>query len=95
MHYFDSSSEALQVFELQVRILVLRVQSFGVMINDKTILVSGAGIWRATFAFWLSVAGFGPTVIAHATKLLVRSAGALVHGVVDHFDLVNPLPLPA
>jgi hypothetical protein len=44
MNYFDSSSEALQVFELQVRILVLRVQSFGVMINDKTILVSGAGI---------------------------------------------------
>ena len=34
--------------------------------NDKTVLISGAGIGGPTLAFWLKAAGFEPTLIEHA-----------------------------
>jgi 2-polyprenyl-6-methoxyphenol hydroxylase-like FAD-dependent oxidoreductase len=34
--------------------------------NEKTVLISGAGIAGPTLAFWLKAAGFEPTVVEHA-----------------------------
>jgi 2-polyprenyl-6-methoxyphenol hydroxylase-like FAD-dependent oxidoreductase len=34
--------------------------------DDKTVLISGAGIGGPTLAFWLNAAGFEPTVIGRA-----------------------------
>ena len=34
--------------------------------NDKTVLIAGAGIAGPTLAFWLKAAGFEPTVVEHA-----------------------------
>ena len=31
--------------------------------NDKTVLISGAGIAGPTLAFWLNAAGFKPTLV--------------------------------
>ena len=37
--------------------------------NDKTILISGAGIAGPTLAFWLKAAGFNPTLVEIAPTL--------------------------
>ena len=34
--------------------------------NNKTVLIAGAGIAGPTLAFWLKAAGFEPTVVEHA-----------------------------
>ena len=44
--------------------------------NNKTILISGAGIGGPTLAFWLKAAGFKPTLIEHAPGL--RSGGFVI-----------------
>ena len=44
--------------------------------NDKTVLISGAGIGGPTLAFWLKAAGFEPTLIEHAPAL--RAGGYVI-----------------
>src|SRR5215469_15025291 len=39
--------------------------------NSKTVLISGAGIAGPTLAFWLTRAGFRPTLIEHAQALRI------------------------
>jgi len=41
--------------------------------NNKSVLISGAGIAGPTLAFWLKAGGFEPTLIEHAPAL--RSGG--------------------
>jgi 2-polyprenyl-6-methoxyphenol hydroxylase-like FAD-dependent oxidoreductase len=44
--------------------------------NDKTVLISGAGIGGPTLAFWLKAAGFEPTLIEIAPAL--RAGGYVI-----------------
>ncbi len=44
--------------------------------NNKSILISGAGIAGPTLAFWLNAAGFEPTIIERAPAL--RSGGYVI-----------------
>lgn len=44
--------------------------------GHKTVLISGAGIGGPTLAFWLSAAGFEPTLIEHAAAL--RTGGYVI-----------------
>ena len=44
--------------------------------NDKTVLISGAGIGGPTLAFWLKAAGFEPTLIERAPAL--RTGGYVI-----------------
>ena len=44
--------------------------------NNKTILISGAGIAGPTLAFWLKAAGFEPTLIERAPAL--RTGGYVI-----------------
>ena len=46
--------------------LGLRLLRTELGMNDKTVLISGAGIAGPTLAFWLKAAGFEPTVVEHA-----------------------------
>ncbi|MCW2860805.1 MAG: putative oxidoreductase match, partial [Actinoallomurus sp.] len=44
--------------------------------NDRTVLISGAGIAGSTLAYWLARHGFRPTVVEHARRM--RSSGSPV-----------------
>src|SRR5277367_3012696 len=44
--------------------------------NDKTVLISGAGVAGPTLAFWLHAAGFAPTLIERAPAL--RGSGYVI-----------------
>jgi 2-polyprenyl-6-methoxyphenol hydroxylase-like FAD-dependent oxidoreductase len=44
--------------------------------NDRTVLISGAGIAGSTLAYWLARQGFRPTVVEHARRM--RSSGSPV-----------------
>ena len=46
------------------------------IVNDRTVLISGAGIAGPTLAFWLKAAGFEPTLIERAPAL--RTGGYVV-----------------
>jgi 2-polyprenyl-6-methoxyphenol hydroxylase-like FAD-dependent oxidoreductase len=45
-------------------------------LNDRTVLISGAGIAGSTLAYWLARHGFRPTVVEHARRM--RSSGSPV-----------------
>jgi 2-polyprenyl-6-methoxyphenol hydroxylase-like FAD-dependent oxidoreductase len=44
--------------------------------NERTVLISGAGIGGSTLAYWLARHGFRPTVVEHARRM--RSSGSPV-----------------
>ena len=56
------------------------------IMNNKTILISGAGIAGPTLAFWLKAAGFEPTLIERAPAL--RTGGY----VIDFWGLDTTSP---
>src|SRR5271167_2794920 len=59
--------------------------------NNKTILISGAGIGGPTLAFWLKAAGFEPTLIEHAATL--RSGGFVIDFWGLGYDLAERMGL--
>lgn len=60
--------------------------------NNKTILISGAGIAGPTLAFWLKAAGFEPTLIERAPAL--RTGGYVIdfwglgYDIAERMDLL-------
>ena len=61
------------------------------MNNNKTVLISGAGIGGPTLAFWLKAAGFEPTLIEHAPAL--RSGGFVIDFWGLGYDLAERMGL--
>jgi 2-polyprenyl-6-methoxyphenol hydroxylase-like FAD-dependent oxidoreductase len=59
--------------------------------NEKTVLISGAGIGGPTLAFWLKAAGFSPTLIEHAPTL--RSSGYVVDFWGLGYDIAEQMSL--
>jgi 2-polyprenyl-6-methoxyphenol hydroxylase-like FAD-dependent oxidoreductase len=63
--------------------------------NNRTILISGAGIAGPTLAFWLRAAGFEPTLIERAPSL--RSGGYVIdfwglgYDIAERMDLTSDL----
>ena len=66
--------------------------------NNKTVLIFGAGIGGPTLAFWLKAAGFEPTLIEHAPAL--RSGGFVIDfwgvgcDLAERMGLANDMPTP-
>jgi 2-polyprenyl-6-methoxyphenol hydroxylase-like FAD-dependent oxidoreductase len=59
--------------------------------NNKTVLISGAGIGGPTLAFWLKAAGFHPTLIEHAPKL--RTSGYVIDFWGVGYDIAERMGL--
>ena len=63
--------------------------------NSKTVLISGAGIAGPTLAFWLSAAGFKPTLIERAPTL--RAGGYVIdfwglgYDIADNMGLLRDI----
>ena len=66
--------------------------------GGKTVLISGLGAAGPTLAFWLSSAGFRPTLIEHAPAL--RSGGYVIdfwglgYEIAERMGLINAAALP-
>ena len=61
--------------------------------NNRTILISGAGIAGPTLAFWLEAAGFEPTLVEHAPEL--RSGGYVIDFWGLGYDIAERMGLTA
>ena len=61
--------------------------------NDKTVLISGAGIAGPTLAFWLNAAGFESTLIEHAPAL--RTGGYVIDFWGLGYDIAERMGLAA
>ncbi|MFZ0152538.1 MAG: FAD-binding domain [Xanthobacteraceae bacterium] len=61
--------------------------------NDKTVLISGAGIAGPTLAFWLNAAGFESTLIEHAATL--RTGGYVIDFWGLGYDIAERMGLAA
>jgi len=61
--------------------------------NTRTVLISGAGIAGPTLAFWLTRAGFVPTLIEHASTL--RSGGYVIDFWGLGYDIAERMGLLA
>ena len=59
--------------------------------NEKTVLISGAGIGGPTLAFWLKAAGFRPTLIEHAPAL--RRSGYVIDFWGLGYDIAEQMSL--
>jgi 2-polyprenyl-6-methoxyphenol hydroxylase-like FAD-dependent oxidoreductase len=59
--------------------------------NNKTVLISGAGIAGPTLAFWLSAAGFEPTLIERAPAL--RTGGYVIDSWGLGYDIAERMGL--
>lgn len=59
--------------------------------NDKTVLISGAGIAGPTLAFWLKAAGFEPTLVERAPAL--RGGGYVVDFWGRGYDIAERMGL--
>jgi len=57
--------------------------------NNKDILISGAGIAGTTLAFWLKKFGFNPTIVEHAPKL--RDGGYAIDFWGAGFDVAEKM----
>lgn len=61
--------------------------------DDRTVLISGAGIAGPTLAFWLNAAGFKPTLVEHAPTL--RTGGYVVDFWGLGYDIAERMGLAA
>src|SRR5271168_3941819 len=61
--------------------------------NDKTVLISGAGVAGPTLAFWLHAAGFAPTLIEQAPAL--RTSGYVIDFWGLGYDIAERMGLAA
>lgn len=61
------------------------------MMNNKTILISGAGIAGPTLAFWLRAGGFEPTLIEQAPSL--RTGGYVIDFWGRGYDIAERMGL--
>ena len=61
--------------------------------NDKTVLISGAGIAGPTLAFWLKAAGFEPTLVERAPAL--RTGGYVIDFWGLGYDIAERMGLAA
>jgi 2-polyprenyl-6-methoxyphenol hydroxylase-like FAD-dependent oxidoreductase len=59
--------------------------------DQRTVLISGAGIGGPTLAFWLKVAGFEPVLIEHAPRL--RTGGYVVDFWGIGYDIAERMGL--
>lgn len=59
--------------------------------NNKDILISGAGIAGTTLAFWLKKFGFNPTIVEHAPKL--REGGYAIDFWGAGFDVAERMEI--
>jgi 2-polyprenyl-6-methoxyphenol hydroxylase-like FAD-dependent oxidoreductase len=59
--------------------------------EDKTVLISGAGIGGSTLAFWLKVVGFVPTIVEHAPAL--RTGGYVIDFWGTGYDIAERMGL--
>ena len=57
--------------------------------NNKNVLISGAGIAGTTLAFWLKRFGFNPTIIEHAPEL--RKGGYAIDFMGAGFDVAEKM----
>ena len=61
--------------------------------NDRTVLISGAGIAGPTLAYWLNAAGFEPTLIERAPAL--RASGYVIDFWGLGYDIAERMDLTA
>jgi 2-polyprenyl-6-methoxyphenol hydroxylase-like FAD-dependent oxidoreductase len=63
--------------------------------NDRTVLISGAGIGGPTLAFWLAAAGFEPMLVEQASAL--RGGGYVIdfwglgYDIAERMGLTNDM----
>ena len=60
--------------------------------DDRTILISGAGIAGPTLAFWLNAAGFKPTLVEHTA---LRTGGYVIDFWGLGYDIAERMGLAA